>query len=880
MINKIILTGALFCISISVFAQNTIKGMVNNEKNESLINATVVLLNPADSTMKYFGVTNKNGFYKIKNIKDGNYIMQFSFVGADMLTENITIPAEKGEDFGKTVLNQKSIDEVKIIGEYVPIRFRSDTVEFNAKAFNTKSDAVVEDLLKKIPGIEVDVSGNIKALGEEVQKVLVDGKEFFGRDKKVATKNLPADAIDKVEVYDKKSYEAEFTGIEDGVRDRTINLELLEEAKAGNLGNFEAGAGTNERYTANGKLYRFKKTTQMAVLGIYNNINKFGFSAQNMGKFGTQIKGLNTSGAGGLNISYNPTNFNKYYISYLGSLRNNVLDQVTNGEYFSDQGSYNQSVIMDEETRNNPHSFDFGIHHRFNPDNNLIITGNFDLIKNDLDRITNTITYTDIAAVNDLNSINIQLSDILSGSAKASYMTKLNEGNTQFKTGFNVSLDNHFSSSDLNNTTHIYNLDTLINTNQFLDKQTDRFSATFNPSFVQKIAKRWFISPEVRLGMNNEKIDQKQGNLLTDNIPIDSLSPEFIREHRFLETGLTFRRSSANSQFYITLKTAWNEFGSKLWNVNNNNGTWFHILPTLFYEKRIRAGRRIKMSYGTNVNIPSAGLLLPVFNTTNPLLLFHGNKNLKPEYCHHLFTELSIFDQFSFTFLHLRFGGTYTKDKISWSQTISEDLVQLNSPLNVPWDYTAYGYLNFSTPIRRLGVKVNLKLNESWHRGMNIVNSEDNTLNSLSHSIDLNIENRLKEKIDARIGSSISLTDTKYSIQNKLDNLYFNTVYYGDLYYNPNDHWNFGFTARITNYNSKSLNESLSLPLLDATISYYFMKGNRAVITLRGTDLLDRNKGFEQISDINYLMQINSNTIGRYIMLSFKYRLTAMGYEK
>jgi len=247
MLIKIILTVAILCISITGFTQNTITGMVFNEENESLINATVVLLNPADSTMKYFGVTNKNGFYKIKNIKDGNYIMQFSFVGADMLTENITIPAEKGEDFGKTVLRQKSIDEVKIIGEYVPIRFRSDTVEFNAKAFNTKADAVVEDLLKKIPGIEVDMSGNIKALGEEVQKVLVDGKEFFGRDKKVATKNLPAKAIDKVEVYDKKSYEAEFTGIEDGVRDRTINLELLEEAKAGNLGNFEAGAGTNER---------------------------------------------------------------------------------------------------------------------------------------------------------------------------------------------------------------------------------------------------------------------------------------------------------------------------------------------------------------------------------------------------------------------------------------------------------------------------------------------------------------------------------------------------------------------------------------------------------------------------------------------------------
>jgi len=282
------------------------------------------------------------------------------------------------------------------------------------------------------------------------------------------------------------------------------------------------------------------------------------------------------------------------------------------------------------------------------------------------------------------------------------------------------------------------------------------------------------------------------------------------------------------------------------------------------------------MRYGTSVNIPSAGQLLPVINITNPLLLVQGNVDLKPEYRHNLFSELSIFDQFSFTSLFIRLGGAYTEDKISWSQTINDDLVKLNSPVNVPWDYTAYGYLSFSTPLRKLGIKVNLRLNENWHRGINIVNEEDNTLNSWSHSIDFNIENRLKQKIDARIGSSISLTDTKYSIQDELDNLYFNTVYYGGLYYNPNDHWNFQLTTRITNYNSKSLNESLSVPLIDAAVSYYFLKGNRGVLTLRGTDLLDKNTGFQQISDINYLMQINSNTIGRYVMLSYIYRVTAM----
>ena len=172
------------------------------------------------------------------------------------------------------------------------------TVEFNAKAFTNKPHAVVEDLLKKIPGIEVDESGNMKALGEDVTKVMVDGKEFFGNDPKVATKNLPAKAISKVQVYDKKSEEAEFMGIDDGVRDRTINLILNEENKQGYFGELELGAGSDKPedpesfYSASGKLYRFSDKIQSALLGMYNNVNKFGFTGKGHGQWGRKIDGL------------------------------------------------------------------------------------------------------------------------------------------------------------------------------------------------------------------------------------------------------------------------------------------------------------------------------------------------------------------------------------------------------------------------------------------------------------------------------------------------------------------------------------------------------------------------------------------------------------
>lgn len=872
---RILLYLALFIVlSTAGFGQTTISGTVTNQENEPLVNATVILMKPADSTMAYFGVTNTNGEYKVKAVSNGKYIMQVSYVGSETRYENITIPSDKGTDFGQTVLEPENIGEVSVVAEYVPIRFRSDTVVFNADAFKTKPDAVVEDLLRKIPGIEIDVSGNIKALGEDVSKVLVDGKEFFGRDTKVATKNLPAVSVENVEVFDKKSYESEFMGIDDGVRDRTINLELREDAKAGYFGNFKAGGGTKKRVQAEGRLYRFTSNIQMAGLGMYNNVNEFGFAAQGMGKFGNKVNGENRTGAGGLNFSYNPTEFNRYYISYLGSATRSILEQTSEGEYFSDAVSYQQSVIMDRETNNRPNSIDFGVHHRFNQKHNLILRGNMDIFNNDLDRISTTNTFIDTEDINRLLSEETRVEDRLAGSANISYMTRLNEGNTQFNTEARFSLNRQEENTEIQNTTELFDPPGTDIVSQFIDRNTDNYFFGLNPSFVQRLTSRWFLNTDVSTGINNQGIDQRQGDLYPARTLIDSLSPDYLREHTYLIPGITFKRGTMSSQLHIGLRTAWNMYGTVLGDISGGRESFFHLLPSIYYKWDIRTGRRLTARYNSSVNIPTAGQLLPVFSTVNPLMLTQGNSELIPEYVHNVYVELSIFDQFSFTSVFFRAGGTYTKDKISWEQTITEYLIRINMPVNVDWDYTANGYLDFSTPVRRLGIKVNLQLTENWHKGLNIVNDNENELNSLTHGADFNIENHKKEYFDARLGASVSYTSTKYSVQDELNNQYYNTIYYADLHIMPSEKWNVSLTGRLTNYNSQNLNEDLSIPSVDAEINYYFLEGERAVLSLRAIDLLDKNKGFQQVSDVNYIMQINSNTLGRYILLSFRYRLT------
>ena len=883
---------------MSGFAQHALKGTVIDEDKDPLSYTTVVLLNPADSTMKYFGVTNKDGFFYIKNIKNGTYMMQISNVGAKMLTEGINIPLATGEDLGSIVMEKIAIDEVKVIGEYVPIRFRKDTVEFNAKAFVTKPDAVVEELLKKLPGVEVDGAGNIKALGEEVKKVLVDNKEFFGKDLKVATKNLPADAIDKVQVFDKKSYEAEFMGVDDGIRDRTINLELKEGRKKGFFGDLLAGAGLGlpdnkegfadekvevDKFNSYGKFFKFSGSSQIAVLGNYNNINEFGLASHGNNTFGSNIKGLNSAASGGINLNYSPTIFNKYYISYLASYKNSILDVESNSENFINEGSYFQTTKNDEETNNTPHSLNFGIHHKFNDTHNIIIRGSGSLSKNMFEKETLTTSSLDKNIyINNLLSLQNTVSDNIGGNVIATHMMRLNEGNTQLKNMITTNFSKNFSGIDYKNFYKTYKPEKVVNTLPYQDLNTDNFSLFYNSQFVQKIAKNWWIVPDIYLGLNNNIYDKDQGNMIDEEkIKTDSLSPDFKREQKFMGTSLAIKRTTTNTHFNIKLTAAWDQLDKTLWDIPYNRSQYFHLLPSVTYENRYRTGRRFKISYSTGLNLPSLTQLLPVVNNLNPIMLHQGNIDLEPTYSHTLVPEFSLFDQFSFTSLFIKAYASYKINPISWEQTIGENLVKLNKPVNVPEGYNAGANINFATPIRRLGLKIDLKLNENWSRSYNIINSVTNTVNTFSHGISFSVENHIKGMWDVKLGASVGMTDAKYTIQNieqeDNSNLYYNTAYFTNIRFMPGDHWDIGVDAGVTNYNSQSLNENFSIPSINAEINYYFLSGNRAVITLAAVDLLDKNTGWSQISDINYLMQTHSNTIGRYVMLSFKYRFNKLG---
>ncbi len=895
-------------IVLPVFAlgqSETISGSVLSDTGDPLPYSTAVLLDPADSTLQYFGITDVHGDFSIGNINKGSYLLQIAFLGYETYYKKIDVPLDNSDNPGIVIMKPKQVmlDEVDIVSEHIPLIIKQDTIEYNAGAFKVKPDAVTEDLLKKLPGFEVDRSGNIKALGEDVEKVLVDGKEFFGNDPKVATRNLPADALNKVQVFDRRSDESEFSGIDDGVRDKSLNLVLKDDKKEGIFGDITAGAGTGNHYKGSAKVYRFSEKMQLAALGMLNNINEYGFSfndylnfsggisALSGGSgsvvigmdegipvnFGQPVTGKTTSGAGGLNFSFSKSKFKRVFFSYLVNGYEKQLDETTSTWNYTPEDSYFQDKVSSRNQRNFSHRLNFGWRNRIDSTQNIILNGNIGYSNGKIPSSSKTTSYHNDRIINTLISDSRNETNRLSGNLNISYQNKINRNNTVLKIKAALSGTKDHSKILFDNTTLYYNPPLEDSISQYQDLKTDRLDYNFSAYLTQRLKGLFYIEPRILGGQSFELLDRTQGIPLPDEIKLDSLSPEFIKQKDWLRPGIGFKRNTDKTHFSINLSVELGQFSNTLWNDEPVMTRYLFPTPVISYENDYKTGRRFSVMYLSRVNTPTVSQLQPVVDNINPLTLVYGNRNLKPEYIHSVNFHWLLFDQFSFTSVLASLNTTYTLDKINWSREVNNQLEQTMTLTNVDDDFRIGGNIDFSTPIKKLGVKINTTLDESYNRGINMINGVENVNTNWIHRLSLSIDNRKKDKWDVITGAAVKLTDAKYSVEESLNDRYYDVSWYAEIRYNPNDSWNFMISADITNYYSESFDQQVNIPLLTAEVSYYFLKNKRGVFTLYGFDLLNKNTGIERISEMNYLMEKQSNTIGRYVMLSFKYRLNKFG---
>ena len=268
-----------------------VKGKLVDTAGQSLDNATISVLQKKDSSFVSYTISDAKGTFEIKNLSVGDYQLLFRLRDTKIYKGPFSITANKPTlDFGLVMLwpEYKTLSAV-VVTDASPVKMNGDTISFKAKAFNSKPDATVEDVLKKIPGVQVQRDGTIKAMGEQVQKVYVDGKEFFGNDPKIATRNLTADMVDQIQVFDDMSEQARFTKIDDGSRTKSINIKLKKDKRKGDFGRATVGIGSESRYEGNFSFNHFRGDQRISLVGSANNTNKLSYTFTDVSSTGRVI---------------------------------------------------------------------------------------------------------------------------------------------------------------------------------------------------------------------------------------------------------------------------------------------------------------------------------------------------------------------------------------------------------------------------------------------------------------------------------------------------------------------------------------------------------------------------------------------------------------
>lgn len=895
----------LFLISLASFSQAyRTTGVVLDENGSPVSSAGAVLLDPADSTMLYFSVTAGDGRFAMKNIKRGSFLLQISLIGYNTLYRSLSIQESEDGDLGRITLTPKvyDVEGVIVSADRIPIKIKDDTIEYDARAFRVKPDAVAEELLKKLPGVEVDRAGNIKAMGEDVKNVLVDGKEFFGSDPKVATKNLPADAINKVQLYDKASDESAFSGIDDGERNPTINLVLDENKKRGVFGDISASAGSENHIAGSGKIYRFTEKQQFAALGMYNNINQYGFSMNDYitfsggiqsfssgeghvritndnfpVNFGQPVYGTGSNGAAGVNFSISGKNKDRLFASYIGSGSvRNLEDMITTYNYLPD-ATFRLAELQNQVKRDTSHRFNFGIRKLLNDRQNLILNGNLTINSASNPLNLTSESYMDVAQVNSGERVSDEILSRISGNSDLQYLLKINEGQTLLKLSARASVTGSRSESRFTSRTEFYNPYSVDSLNQFYNLRSYDENYAAGVNITRRVSDLSLIEVAVNGSFSSELLNRSQGDITTAMISTEELSPDFRVTDRRVRPSIAWKRSTTLSQLSIVLQATGGRFSSYLNDDTGQGKDYFYLTPRASWEYEYRTGRRLMLEYQSSVSIPSADRLLPVVNNLNPLALFYGNRNLSPEYSHNGRISWWLFDQFSFTTLLSSLDITYTGNQVSYAREVGADLGQVISPINVKYGFNAGGDIDFTTVVKPLGIRANLVLSEEFNRGIGLVNDIENVTTGFRHRFSLTIDNRKKEKWDVETGLALSLSDSRFSVQNSMNNKYSDLSWFAEVRYVHGSHFSITGTADITSYSASTFNESALVPLLGAEADYYFLKNLRGTLTLSATDLLNRNSGIVRSGDLNYLTEKRSSIIGRYFLLSFKYRLNKTG---
>ena len=924
---------AVLCLlSTKMLAQTparfTLQGQAVDSSSAPLPSSTVMLLSPKDSSLVNYGRADEKGAFTFKNLKSGEYILKISYVGFLPYNQLVKPTGEPTVDLGLLKMKPitKELFEVVIKTAKAPLTIRGDTIEYNASSFKVPPGSTVEDLLRKLPGVQIDQDGNIRAQGQEVKKVTVDGKNFFGSDPKMATKNLQAESIQRVQVYSDKSEQAKLTGVDDGKKEKTVNLELKEEFKKGGFGKATVAAGpasNNLPLRAEGKASynKFNSKNQFSLVGLGNNTNQqglsrddyqdfrgsnaynsnqnadFGFSGGNFFYFsdsgdeglgipvsGRQGVGFSNNAGGGANYNYD-TKEKKISGSYYYNQTRLELDAERRRNSSLPQNEYSTEENSNQVNFNGNHRVSLRYEKQIDTLNTLVFINNSRYGLGNAQLFRNQVLTRSDGATTTNNSTNRSDQRQFAMSNSLIYRHKMKKKGRSLAASATYELNtneaNLLLDSENSYTGPVRPQDQQPNIHQ--DQQNNIVRSEYKASlqYVEPVGKRFFWETFYNFSLRYDEVDRDvfdrgdrtyvRNNALSLYYKNNYVYNRLGSSLRYSFKGLNVSAGLAGQRFTLNGEFAPDQTAPSFQSINRVFTT---AIPNVNLNYDMKKNRYLYGGYSVNVRMPTSRDLQPVVNNSNPLFINTGNADLLPQLGHTVNVGFNYFNPGSFINVYIGTNGTRYVNQIVYSQTTDpQSLVTVIQPQNESGGQNFGTYTGFGFPLKKTKATLDLNIGANVGRNPVRINGELNQTSSQGYNGGARLSLTPTEWLTFYGNANFSVNNTQFSISPNRDQTFINNNFSGELtlklpaglYVNTNLNYRVSRNA--------SLNFDQRIPLWNASVYHILGKAKRAEIRLTGIDMLNRNVAVSLNQGVNYTQSESISTLARYFTLGFTYNM-------
>ena len=875
--------------------------------------ATVYVSKDGTTEKAYYAMTDGDGKGEIANIPAGKYVFVAELMGYYRLTHKVELK-EGVNDLGEMLMNEDitMLNEVVVTAVGNQVVVKKDTVEYTATLFKTTDNDMLEDLLKKFPGMEVDSDGGITYQGETITKIMIDGKEFFLDDPSLASKNIPAKIINKVKVVNKKSDQAEFTGIDDGEEEKVLDLSVKPGLLESWFGNVAAGGGhdlqTDEhaaRYQASGMVGRFTEDNQISIIFNGNNTNNRGFGDMGMGGgmrgrgFGGNRGGIMTTWMGGINANMNiggdrDRELGGNYL-YSGMTRD-VEERSSRTTFLNDSVSQHTDNNETSYMYSDGHRGGLEIDYKFNDKTSLLFRPSFNYNTSRYDERSEYSTdNTRTGKVND--GISEASSDGISWRTNGRILYRQRIGERAGRT-LSLNVDYSISNSDYTGTNY-----SLTNTyadgspsgtelvNQSYVQREDSYSASADLTYTEPLGKNFFLLGSYRFNWSNSQSEKDTRDILDDGTVSDVLDSTYssrmqntFLRHR-MQLSFMKQEKNYNLQLGVNAQPSTTITNDDFNPERNVNYTVWNFAPSARFDYNFSNNEFLRINYNGSTSQPSVTQLMPVPDNSDPLYVTVGNMSLKPEFSNRFNMRYNYTDMESFSTYSVMGGFNFTKDDIinaSWyNSTGTQYTVPVNSDrptlggnvmlmTNSQFGKSGFSLMTFT----RGSVTSSLSYTgdnpeaETFEQIQDYLIGGRTTSMSLSENITFVFRN---DYIETRLGASASYRKAWYEIASQARADTWDNAVFAEV--NATLPWGMELRtdARYNYYIGYEAGFGEPELMWNAEISQLFLK-DKMTLRFKVYDILNQAKNNYRTTTDNYVEDTYNNTLGQYFMISLVYR--------